>query len=312
MVDVPRVREHFERLTNRQLSSPPMSPLVAAKEKSPGAKKPSAKSPDGKSPGGKSPLSSREPPPSPGATRNAAGGGSSGRAPKGCSPSRDSTIAPSLPRRPASPCPPSTPRFALPAPATGGGAAVAVRRAAREGTPPLSPSTTSETKNCSACSSQRRRRSLIFIAHVAFADAPVMAFVRCAQLVDGMRVACAGALPVHPDWTRAGVDASTRMAHALAGVMLDEPFVAAVADARPRPPMRSTHTSRTRPSSHTCTPHVHDPRGGWPVAHAPGAGAAGQLLPPAHAATADTTRHLPNLTPQRARRGPRARTTRTK
>ena len=325
MVDVPRVREHFERLTNRQLSSPPMSPLVAAKEKSPGAKKPSAKSPDGKSPGGKSqPEQSRA---------AAVTGGDASRTrlavvPKGVgsrgpgSPSRDSTIAPSLSREGLPSLPPpaiDAKGFALPAPATGGGGGSgSPTLPAREGTPPLSPfNEVSETKNWFRMLEPEAEEEALdlLIAHVAFVDAPVMAFVRCAQPVDA---GCESHAPVRYLFILIGpeqeCDASTRMAHALAGVMLDEPSLPqSPMPKTPRPfSMRSTHTSRTCPSSHTCTCRTHDPRGGpGQSLHAPGGGSR-----PATAARASQPRRTPldisESHSSASEAGPRARTTRTK
>lgn len=71
----------------------------------------------------------------------------------------------------------------------------------------------------------------LVLAHVAFVDKPIMAFVRCAHSIDA---GCESHVPVRylflligPELT---MQRSTQMAQALAGCFLDEPFVANVAD----------------------------------------------------------------------------------
>jgi len=72
----------------------------------------------------------------------------------------------------------------------------------------------------------------LLIAHVSFVDKPVMAFVRCAEAIDA---GCESHAPVRYIFLLIGPEndmaASSAMAHALAGVMLDEQLVAGIAEA---------------------------------------------------------------------------------
>lgn len=72
----------------------------------------------------------------------------------------------------------------------------------------------------------------LLIAHVPFVEKPVMAFVRCASVIDA---GCESHAPVRYLFLLIApereANKSCQMAHALAGCFLDEPFVAAVADA---------------------------------------------------------------------------------
>jgi len=103
----------------------------------------------------------------------------------------------------------------------------------------------------------------LLIAHVAFVSEPVLAFVRCAQPVDA---GCESHVPVRYIFLLISPEGqetrSTQMAHALAGVMLDEPFVAAVADCTDTETFFAVldrHLSSIAILPHVHAPHVHGP-----------------------------------------------------
>jgi Na+/H+ antiporter NhaA/mannitol/fructose-specific phosphotransferase system IIA component (Ntr-type) len=98
----------------------------------------------------------------------------------------------------------------------------------------------------------------LLIAHVAFVTEPVVAFVRCAQSVDA---GCESHVPVRYLFLLIGPEGeethSIQMAHALAGMMLDEPFVAAVADCTDTSTFFAVFDHHL--SSIAILPHVHAP-----------------------------------------------------
>ena len=132
----------------------------------------------------------------------------------------------------------------------------------------------------------------LLVAHVPFVSSPVMAFVRCENPVDA---GCESHAPVRYLFLLIGPEeeheASTRMAHALAGVMLDEPFVAAVADAQDADTFLRVfdrYLERVPILPHVHVPHVHGAgaNGMGAGAHGPGGVASCSVLPGAAAATA--------------------------
>ena len=115
----------------------------------------------------------------------------------------------------------------------------------------------------------------LLIAHVAFVETPVMAFVRCVQSIDA---GCESHAPVRYLFLLIGPESqmlrSTQMAHALAGVMLDEPFVAAVADSADAEGFLRVfdqHLSSIAILPHVHVPHIHNPAGGASPSAAPSA-----------------------------------------
>ena len=105
----------------------------------------------------------------------------------------------------------------------------------------------------------------LLIAHVAFVDVPVMAFVRCAEAVDA---GCESHAPVRYLFLLIGPESemasSTAMAHALAGVMLDEQLVAGIAEAtNPDDFLRvlDNHLEHVAILPHVHLPHTHHQAG---------------------------------------------------
>lgn len=112
----------------------------------------------------------------------------------------------------------------------------------------------------------------LLIAHVPFVDKPAMAFVRCAEAIDA---GCESHAPVRYLFLLIGPEsdmaASAAMAHALAGVMLDEQLVAGIAEATN--PHDFLHVLDQHLEHVAILPHVHMPHthqaghGGGNVSH---------------------------------------------
>jgi len=173
------------------------------------------------------------------------------------------SAAPPPPRPPEAPAPPVSPM----------GAAAAVAEA-HDWYAMLTPNADEEALD-------------LLLAHVTFVDSPLMAFVRCTQPIDA---SCELHTPVRYLFLLVGPEAdmavSAQIAHALAGIMLDEPFVAAVADAADATDVLAALDERLEAITilpHVHVRHVHNPPGPPPGGdrgqHPPGA------VPPSRSAT---------------------------